>query len=63
MQAAVILGIASEIELQNLFEKRYQDLTNRCIKTQFGEDWANFFQFPSLPLFAKPAPVKPTTKT
>lgn len=62
MQSAVVLAIASEADLQKLFEERYQDLTGRCIKTQFGETWADFFQFPSLPLFAKPAPVQPTTK-
>jgi hypothetical protein len=63
MQAAVLLGIASEVELQNLFEQRYQELTDHCIKTHFGDNWTDFFQFPCLPLFAKPAPVKPTTKT
>ena len=61
MQAAVLLSIASEADLQKLFEERYQDLTDRCIKTQFGDAWTDFFRFPSLPLFAKPAPVQPTT--
>ena len=62
MQAAVILDIADEAALQKLFEDCYRRLTGRCIETQFGANWADFFQFPSLPLFAKAAPVQPTTK-
>lgn len=62
MQSAVLLAIASEADLQKLFEERYQDLTGLCIKTQFGDNWTDFFLFPSLPLFAKAAPVQPTTK-
>lgn len=43
MQAAVLVSITSEADLQKLFEERYQDLTGRCIKTQFGDAWADFF--------------------
>lgn len=62
MQAAVVLNIADEATLQALFEERYQDLTEQCVKAGFGETWTDFFRFPSLPLFARPAPVQPTTK-
>jgi|GEM_PF-3110971 hypothetical protein len=62
MQAAVLLNIADEVALQKLFEERYQALAGRCIKTQFGHNWTEFFQFPSLPLFAKAAPVQSTTQ-
>ncbi|MDG0978541.1 MAG: hypothetical protein P8O79_02335 [Halieaceae bacterium] len=62
MQAAVLLNLTDKAALQRLFETRYRHLTDRCIRAQFGDNWTEFFHFPSLPLFAKAAPVQPTTK-
>lgn len=62
MQAAVLLDFVEAAELHALFEQRYHTITGHRVQDRHGEDWQTFFVFPSLPLFAKAAPVHPTTK-
>lgn len=61
MEAAVICGISKADKEQNRFERLYKKVYEHPIERDFGDDWRAFFTFPSLPLFARRAPVVPTT--
>ncbi len=62
MEAAALLGIATEAELQSLLEVRYREAFGHPPETDLGEDWQSFFPFPQIPAMARRAPVYPSTR-
>ena len=61
MEAAVIAGEASEIELDAVMSDVYLAAFGRAIDEDFRTDWRNFYPFPQIPAMAKRAPVFPST--
>src|SRR5690606_15495173 len=62
MEAAVLLGIASETELRALLEARYREAFGRALGDDLGEGWQSFFPFPQIPAMSRRAPVFPSTR-
>jgi len=62
MEAAVLLEIATEEELQGLMAGCYAEIFGTSLAQEFGADWADFFAFPQIPAMARRAPVYPSTK-
>lgn len=62
MEAAVLLELASEEELQTHMAASYEQVFGRSLGADFGADWATFFVFPQIPAMARRAPVYPSTK-
>ncbi len=62
MEAAVLLDIATEAELQAQLEARYLEATGRSLADDLGPDWQSFFPFPQIPAMARRAPVFPSTR-
>lgn len=60
-EAAVLIGALSPEELCQRFEQRYLAITGHTVEASYGDRWRSFYSFPTLPLFAEPAPVYPTT--
>ncbi|RLA48365.1 MAG: hypothetical protein DRR04_06165 [Gammaproteobacteria bacterium] len=61
MEAAALLGIATENELLLAMDERYQCAFGRDIAEDFGEDWRDFYPFPQIPAMGMRAPVYPST--
>lgn len=61
MEAAVICGASDEAKEQERFERLYRTVYEHPVAHDVGDDWRAFFDFPSLPLFARRAPVVPST--
>lgn len=61
MEAAVLLGEATEDELSLAMAVCYKQAFGRSLAAEFGEDWQAFFPFPQIPAMAKRAPVYPST--
>ena len=61
MEAAALLGMATEDELLLAMGERYQFAFGRGIAEDFGEDWRDFYPFPQIPAMGRRAPVYPTT--
>ena len=57
MEATVLLGHASEAQIQNAMAACYQ----RCFEKALPEEWQALFPFPQVPGFGRRAPVVPTT--
>lgn len=62
MEAAVLTGAATAVELQALMDGCYQEIFGTGLAEQFGADWGDFFVFPQIPAMARRAPVYPSTK-
>lgn len=60
-EAAVLIGALSPAELYQRFEQQYLAITGRAVEASYGDHWRSFYSFPTLPLFAEPAPVYPTS--
>ena len=61
MEAAVICGVASAVQLDELLSTCYRECTGRALSIDLGEDWREFHPFPQLPLRMRRAPVYPST--
>ena len=61
MEAAVICGVASAVQLDELLETCYLECTGRALPDDLGEGWREFYPFPQLPLRMQRAPVYPST--
>lgn len=61
MEAAALLGEATEEELSLAMEACYQAAFGQSLTADFGEDWQAFFPFPQIPAMARRAPVYPST--
>ena len=62
MEAADLLGIATQEVLLASMNGCYRDVNGRSIEAEFGTDWQDFFPFPQIPAMAKRAPVFPSTR-
>lgn len=60
-EAAVLAGLWTEAEAQALLERRYAALCDESLAQSLGADWRERYPFPQLPLFARRAPVSPST--
>lgn len=60
-EAAVLVGAASEAELDREMGSAYKAAFDRTLAEQFGEDWRSFFPFPEIPAVSSRAPVYPST--
>ena len=61
MEAAVMLGLASAAELDEMMDTCYRDALDRTLAQDFGADWRAFSPFPHIPAMAQRAPVYPST--
>ena len=61
MEAAVICGAVSAVQLDELLSTCYRECTGRTLSHDLGEDWREFHPFPQLPLRMHRAPVYPST--
>jgi len=61
MEAAVLLGVATEGELLLAMDACYQAAFGGPISEHFGEDWQDFYPFPQIPAMGRRAPVYPST--
>tara|TARA_R100001480_G_scaffold39845_3_gene52661 strand:- start:1060 stop:1365 length:306 start_codon:yes stop_codon:yes gene_type:complete len=61
LEAAVLLGGASEDELTALLSSRYQAAFSRTPQDDFGAQWRQLFPFPQIPAMQQRAPVVPST--
>ena len=61
MEAAVLLGVASEEQLIRAMDHCYRDAFGATIAEHFGEDWREYHPFPEIPAMAARAPVYPST--
>lgn len=61
MEAAVLLGLATEEGLTRRMAAAYRRSFGEEIAATFGTDWRQCFPFPSLPAMARRAPVVPST--
>jgi hypothetical protein len=62
MEAAVILGLAEEAEIQGAMNEQYAATSGRAIEEDFGPQWQALFPFPQIPVVAQRAPVYPSTR-
>ncbi|TDG12942.1 hypothetical protein E2F43_15425 [Seongchinamella unica] len=60
-EAAVLLGLATAEELDEIMDKCYYAAFGRPLADDFGEDWRGFTPFPEIPAMARRAPVYPST--
>lgn len=60
-EAAVLVGAASEAELDREMDSAFRAAFDQTLAAQFGEDWRNFFPFPEIPAVSHRAPVYPST--
>lgn len=61
MEAAELLGVASQESLLDAMDACYQRAFGRPLAADFGSDWQAFFPFPQIPAMAQRAPVYPST--
>ena len=61
MEAAVLCGAASAVQLDELLATCYRECTGRSLSDDLGEGWREFQPFPQLPLRMRRAPVYPST--
>ncbi len=61
MEAALLLGLATEEELTRRMAAAYRRSFGEELAQVFGADWRQCFPFPSLPAMARRAPVVPST--
>jgi hypothetical protein len=62
MEAAVLLGLATEEELLAAMDGCYQAAFGCSLGQDFGKDWCVFYPFPVIPAVARRAPVYPSTR-
>ena len=60
MEAAVLVGAASEDALSLAMDDCYREAFGRSLAADFGADWQAFFAFPQIPAMARRAPVFPS---
>ena len=61
MEAAVLVGAASQEQLTEQMASSYEAAFGRSLAQDFEDDWQNFFPFPQIPAMAHRAPVYPST--
>lgn len=61
MEAAVLLGVASEEQLVSAMDHCYRDAFGATIAEHFGDDWREYHPFPQIPAMGVRAPVYPST--
>ena len=61
MEAAVLLGLASQEELLEAMDHCYRAAFGHDIVKDFGQDWREFYPFPQIPAVGRRAPVYPST--
>ena len=61
MEAALLVGAASEEELIRAMDACYREAFGRSLDQDFGAGWQCFHPFPEIPAAARRAPVFPTT--
>jgi hypothetical protein len=61
MEAAALLGIATEEALGSAMDACYRRAWGRALAEDFGEDWREFYPFPQIPAVGRRAPVWPST--
>jgi hypothetical protein len=61
MEAAVLLGVASEEQLVSAMDDCYRSAFGVAIAEHFGGDWREYHPFPEIPAMGLRAPVYPST--
>jgi hypothetical protein len=61
MEAAVLLELATPVQLLEAMQRYYRSAFGCGIDEDFGCDWQVFFPFPQIPAMSKRAPVHPST--
>jgi len=61
MEAAALLGLATEEEILQSMAECYQSAFGCAIARDFGADWRDFYPFPQIPAMGRRAPVYPST--
>lgn len=61
MEAALVLHVATEVELSAAMDSCYSACFGRAIAEDFGDDWRDFHPFPQIPAMGRRAPVYPST--
>ena len=62
MEAAVLLGAATEEELMFAMESCFGEPFRCQLMDAFNDDWRDFFPFPQIPAVMLRAPVYPSTQ-
>ncbi len=62
MEAARLLGIASEEELVSAMDACYLEAFGRSFADDLGAEWRQFHPFPEIPAMGARAPVYPGTR-
>lgn len=62
MEAAALLGEATEEELVAAMDRCYRAAFGHSIAQDCGGDWRDFHPFPQIPAMARRAPVYPSTR-
>lgn len=60
-EAAVLTGAATERDIDAMLDTLTKELLGFRLVDELGGDWRCAHPFPELPLFARRAPVSPTT--
>jgi hypothetical protein len=61
MEAAALLGIASEEALVSAMDACYRGAWGCSLVDDFGSEWREFYPFPQIPAVGRRAPVWPST--
>jgi hypothetical protein len=62
MEAALLVGEATEAEIDATMGVCYRQAFGRDLAAEFGDDWREFHPFPQIPAMARRAPVFPSTR-